>query len=147
MGFINFFVQRAISTVQDLEALRTLKFDNGQNQPLLFTKGEYESRLDKIRKHMSEENLSACIFTSYHNIAYFTNFLFCGFGRPYAHVVTPESNVTISALVDGGQPGRTSFGDNLVYTDWKKDNYIQAIKEVLGDQSKVSQANGFNWLN
>ena len=39
-------------------------------------------------------------------------------------------------LVDGGQPWRTSYGDNLVYTDWKKDNYIQAIKETLGNDAK-----------
>ena len=31
---------------------------------------------------------------------------------------------------------RTSVGDNLVYTDWKKDNYIEAIKQTLGKEAK-----------
>ena len=26
-----------------------------------------------------------------------------------------------------------TYGENIVYTDWKKDNYIHAIKEVVGD--------------
>ena len=26
-----------------------------------------------------------------------------------------------------------TYGENIVYTDWKKDNYIHAIKEVIGD--------------
>ena len=26
-----------------------------------------------------------------------------------------------------------TYGENIVYTDWKKDNYIAAIKEVVGD--------------
>ena len=51
-----------------------------------------------------------------HNIGYFSNFFYCAFGRPYAQVVTPDKNVTISAMVDAGQPWRTTIGDNLVYT-------------------------------
>ena len=74
------------------------------------------------------------------SIGYFSNFIFCGFGRTYAHVVTQDTNVTVSALVDGGQPYRTTFGGNLVYTDWKKDNYIQALKEVLGSEIKGTVA-------
>ena len=26
-----------------------------------------------------------------------------------------------------------TYGDNIIYTDWKKDNYIHAIKEIVGD--------------
>ena len=67
-----------------------------------------------------------------HNVGYFSNFFYCAFGRPYAQVVTPDKNVTISAMVDAGQPWRTTVGDNLVYTDWKRDNYLMALKEVIG---------------
>ena len=42
--------------------------------------------------------LQVAIFTSMHNIGYFSNFFYCAFGRPYAQVVTPDKNVTISAL-------------------------------------------------
>ena len=45
--------------------------------------------------------------------------------------------MTISALVDAGQPWRrTALGDNLVYTDWKKENFYRAISEALGDTKK-----------
>ena len=26
-----------------------------------------------------------------------------------------------------------TYGNNIVYTDWKKDNFFTAIKETLGD--------------
>eukprot|EP00093_Oithona_nana_P012439 12439.XXX_604675_603152_1 [CDS] Oithona nana genome sequencing. len=82
---------------------------------------------------MLKDNIQATIFTSMQNVGYFSNFFYCAFGRSYAHVVTPEKSVTISALVDAGQPWRrTAIGENLVYTDWKKDNYLKAIKEALG---------------
>ena len=42
---------------------------------------------------------------------------------------------TISALIDGGQPWRRSFGENLVYTDWQRDNFFQAVKELVGPES------------
>ena len=29
-----------------------------------------------------------------------------------------------------------SYGENVVYTDWKKDNYIEAIKQTLGKEAK-----------
>ena len=86
---------------------------------------------------MSETELDAVIFTSVHNVTYFSNFVYTSFGRPYALIVTPEKNVTISALVDGGQPWRTSVGDNLVYTDWKKDNFMKTLQEVIGSSGNT----------
>ena len=47
---------------------------------------------------MAQANLDAAVFTSVQNIGYFSNFIYCSFGRPYALVVTPEKNVTISPL-------------------------------------------------
>ncbi len=40
----------------------------------------------------------------YHNINYYSDFLYCSLGRQYALVVTQDSAVTISANIDGGQP-------------------------------------------
>jgi len=82
---------------------------------------------------MKEKNIEATVFTSIHNIAYFSNYVYCSMGRPYALVVTQDSQTSVSALVDGGQPWRRTYGDNIIYTDWKKDNYIHAIKEIIGD--------------
>ena len=67
-----------------------------------------------------------------HNIAYYSGFLYCAFGRPYGLVVTATDCVTISAGIDAGQPWRRSFGDNITYTDWQRDNYWRAIASVTG---------------
>ena len=86
---------------------------------------------------MASKEVDAAVFTSIHNIAYFSNYVYCSMGRPYALLVTPESSTTVSSLVDGGQPWRRSHGDNIIYTDWSRDNYIASIKHVLGDNLKT----------
>src|SRR5699024_10571992 len=35
--------------------------------------------------------------------------------------------------VDGGMPWRTTYGDNIVYSDWEKKNFFRAIDRVLAD--------------
>ena len=67
---------------------------------------------------MEVHGVEACVFTSMHNIAYYSGFLYCSFGRPYGLVVTPTQSVTISAGIDAGQPWRRCHGDNITYTDW-----------------------------
>jgi creatinase len=44
--------------------------------------------------------------------------------------VTDTECVTISAGIDAGQPWRRSFGDNITYTDWQRNNYWRAIASV-----------------
>ena len=77
---------------------QTLKYENGEKVTPLFSKEEYDQRLSKLRKTMEERKLEATIFTSMHNVGYFSNFFYCAFGRPYAQVVTPEKNVTIRLM-------------------------------------------------
>ena len=87
---------------------------------------------------MREKGLTSCIFTSIQNTGYFSNFVYCAFGRPYGLVVPLEGQpTTISALIDGGQPWRRTFGDNLVYTDWQRDNFFQAVRRVVGEARGV----------
>ena len=52
-----------------------------------------------------------------HNIAYYTGFLHCSFGRPYGLAVTETDSVTISAGIDADQPFCRCHGDNITYTD------------------------------
>ena len=82
---------------------------------------------------MSANDIEAVVLTSHHNINYFTGFMYTSFGRKYGVAITHDKNVTISAGIDGGQPYRRSHGDNIAYTDWRKDNYIHAVQSVLGD--------------
>ncbi len=108
-------------------------FHNGEKAPLPFPRAEYERRLTALRRIMTEAGVEAALLTSMHNIAYHSGFLYCAFGRPFACVVTPERCVTVSANVDGGQPWRRSVDENLVYTDWKRDNFWRAVRHLVGD--------------
>ena len=112
-------------------------FNNGSSGTLPFTQSEYDSRIAGLRATMAEQELDAVLLTSMHNIAYYSGFLYCAFGRPYGCVVTANKAVTISANIDGGQPGRQSACDNLTYTDWKRDNYWRAVQSVLGKAKAI----------
>ena len=107
------------------------RFHQGEKQ-LPFSSDEYDARLAGLRAIMREQDVDACVFTSMHNIAYYSGFLYCSFGRPYGLVVTPTDSVTISAGIDAAQPWRRCHGDNITYTDWQRNNYWRAIKSVTG---------------
>jgi creatinase len=81
---------------------------------------------------MELHELDAVVLTSMHNVAYYSGFLYCSFGRPYACVVTKTECVTISAGIDAGQPWRRSIADNITYTDWQRDNMWRAVASVTG---------------
>lgn len=65
-------------------------------------------RLTNTRKVMAQHEMDHAIFTSYHNIAYLSQFLYCKFGRKYALVVDANSEETdvIASNIDGGHPYR-----------------------------------------
>lgn len=113
------------------------RFHNGEKAPLQFAVSEYEARIAGLRKIMAETGVSAAVFTSMHNISYYSGFTYCAFGRPYGLVVTGTEAVTISAGIDAGQPWRRSFCDNITYTDWQRDNFWRAIKSVSGEGAVV----------
>ena len=106
--------------------------ENGTRSKLPFSKKEYQKRLKKLRDVMNSNNLDMIILTSMHNIAYYTGFIYCSFGRSYGCVITEKKIVTISANIDSGQPWRHSFSENIIYTDWKKDNFLRAIVSIIG---------------
>ena len=107
------------------------RFHQGE-KTLPFADAEYEARLTKLRAHMAAEGIDACVFTSMHCIAYYSGFLYCAFGRPYALAVTASESVTFSAGIDAAQPWRRGYGDNITYTDWARNNYWRAIRSVTG---------------
>src|SRR6056297_3905355 len=113
------------------------RFHNGEKAPLPFAASEYEARLTGLREIMDQTGAQAVVLTSMHNVAYYSGFLYCAFGRPYALVVTESDAVTISAGIDAAQPWRRSFGDSITYTDWRRENYWRAIKSVTGTGAAV----------
>ena len=110
---------------------------NGEKVVGTFSDSEMMSRLSSLRGVMERLELDAVLFTSIHNINYYSDFIYCAFGRPYGLVVTKERATSISANIDAGQPYRRTFGENLVYTDWQRDNYLRAVFELAGDSKKV----------
>ena len=105
---------------------------NGEKAKLPFTDKEYQNRLSKLRTIMSDQGIDMTLLTSMHNIAYYTGFIYCSFGRPYGCLVTQTKIVTISANIDASQPWRRSHCDNVIYTDWKRDNFLKAIVSIVG---------------
>lgn len=111
--------------------------NNGDKAVLPFSDAEYQRRLTKLRAIMVVQDLNAVLFTSMHNIAYYSGFLYCSFGRPYACVVTHDTCISVSAGIDAGQPGRRSYADNVTYTDWEQGNYWRAVAGLLGGAVRV----------
>ena len=105
---------------------------NGEKVKLPFSDKEYQNRVSSLRKVMSDNDMDMVILTSMHNVAYYTGFIYCSFGRPYGCVVTQQKIVTISANIDASQPWRRSHCDNVIYTDWKRDNFLRSIVSIIG---------------
>ena len=114
---------------------------NGTKAQLPFTDNEYENRLKNLRDIISKENLDAVILTSMQNIAYYSGFLYCSFGRPYACIITSKINIVVSANIDASQPWRRCYGENLIYSDWERDNYLKAIISVLPKVKRIGIEN------
>ena len=111
-----------------MEEIRRLPNDS-KAKPT-FSAAEMARRLPALRAHMADQAIDAALLTSYHNINYYGDFLYCAFGRPYGLVVSQDGTTLISANIDGGQPWRRSVGDNLIYTDWQRDNYERAVQAL-----------------
>lgn len=113
------------------------ELQNGSKANLPFSDAEYEARLGNLRQLMDISGVEAMVLTSMHNIAYYSGFLYCSFGRPYACVVTSNRCVTVSANIDGGQPWRRSYGENIIYTDWQRNNYWRAVKSIIPNAKTI----------
>jgi len=119
------------------DLLHIVKWHNGEKVFSPFSSGEMERRQNNIRAWMADNDVDAALFTSYHCINYYSGFLFCYFGRKYGLVVDQDGATTITAAIDGGQPWRRSHGDNITYTDWRKDNYFRAVQQLTKGVKRV----------
>ena len=112
--------------------------DNGERVRHSFTDAEYANRIGKLRAMMARKGVDTTLFTSYHNINYYSDFLFCSFGRFYGLVVTQDKVVLIAANIDGGQPWRKGVCDRaLIYTDWQQGNYFRALAQEISNKGRV----------
>jgi len=113
-----------------------IELANGKKVKGTFSTHEMQRRLSGLRAIMEADSIDAVILTSVHNINYYGDFLYCSFGRQYALVVTPSQSFLITTNIDGGQGWRRSYGANIVYTDWQRDNYYRAVRKVVPDDSR-----------
>ncbi len=116
---------------------QTFTCHNGDKAKLPFSASEYATRLSTLRRIMAETDVQAVLLTSMHNVAYYSGFLYCAFGRPYACVVTMDACTTVSANIDGSQPWRRSHCDNVIYTDWTRDNYWRAVRDLVPSATRI----------
>ena len=117
-----------------------INIPNGQAVNPTFSKQEMKSRVDKLHTLMSALNIDSCLMTSIHNINYYSDFLYCSFGRKYGLVINHDTKTTVTANIDGGQPYRRSIasgGKNLVYTDWQNDNFYKATASLIKGKQRV----------
>ena len=118
-----------------MERPNFFQLKNGKRVKLPFSNHEYENRLNKLRLVMDKKNLDIIILTSMHNIAYYSGFIYCSFGRSYGCVITKNDIYTVSANIDASQPWRRSHCENVIYTDWKRDNFFKAIISIIGQKN------------
>ncbi|MFK7862052.1 MAG: aminopeptidase P family protein [Granulosicoccus sp.] len=111
--------------------------NNGEKAVPTFSAAEMRRRQDAIRQHMASDDIDAVLFTSYHCVNYYSDFLYCQFGRRYGFVITADKATSISAGIDGGQPWRRTFGHNVTYTDWSRDNYFHAVRSLVGSAKRI----------
>ncbi len=109
---------------------RLVEWHNGEKVSGPFSNAEMDRRQSTLRQHMAANDIDACLFTSIHNIGYFSGFIYCSFGRRYGFVVDQAKATSISAGIDGGQPHRMTHGTNITYTDWRKDNFWHAVDSL-----------------
>ncbi|AGT10643.1 M24 family metallopeptidase [Paracoccus aminophilus] len=123
--------------IQASELPRLQEMHNGERVQGTFSAPEMQRRMDGLRQILVDLNLDATLLTSYHNINYFADFIYCSFARRYAFVVTHDKATSLSAGVDAGQPYRRTFGDNLTYTDWQRGSYFHGIQRLLRGARRI----------
>ena len=113
------------------DMLHVFQWQNGEKEWSPFSNQEMDRRQNDVRKWMSDNEVDAALFTSYHGICYYSGFLYCYFGRKYGFLIDQDKATTISAGIDGGQPWRRTHGDNVIYSDWRRDNFYRAVEGLL----------------
>ena len=120
-----------------VDMIDVFEIKNGNKVKGTFSSAEMQRRIDTLRAFMAEADVDGILFTSMHNVNYYSDFLYCSFGRNFGLTVTQHHSTTISANIDFGQPYRRSFGENIVYTDWQQDNYFRAVKKLLNGTKRI----------
>ncbi|QPC85768.1 M24 family metallopeptidase [Mesorhizobium sp. NBSH29] len=112
------------------DMLHVMEWHNGEKPPSPFSDLEMWRRHDDVRQWMAANDVDAGLFTSSQAIAYYSGWFCGGSGRKCGMVVSSTAATTISPAIDGGQPWRQGFHDNISYTDWRRDNFFYALRQL-----------------
>lgn len=94
-------------------------------------------RQSEITNWMALNDVDAALFTSHHCINYYSGWMYSSFGRRFGMIIDHNKAPTISPSIDGGQPWRRSSGDNITYSDWRRDNFYRAVRELTRGASRI----------
>jgi len=112
------------------DMLHVMEWHNGEKVPAPFPEAEMSRRLTALRQWMADEDVDAALLTSHHGIAWFSGWPHPATGRRYGMVVTQDHATVISPAIDGGLAWRRGFGGNVTYTDWRRDNFYRAVRQL-----------------
>ena len=112
------------------DMLHVTEWHNGEKPRFPFSDHEMGRRQDAVRQWMAAQDVDAALFTSGQSVAYFSGWFYSGTLQKCGMVVSPTAATTISPAVEGGQPWRQGFHDNISYTDWRRDNFFLALRQL-----------------
>lgn len=112
------------------DMLHVMEWHNGEKNAQPFSDQEMGRRQDDVRRWMDAHEVDAALFTSGQGIAYYSGWFYSGFGRNCGMVINATAATTISSAVDGGQPWRQGCHANISYTDWRRDNFFYALRQL-----------------
>lgn len=120
------------------DMLHVTEWHNGDKCHSPFSDAEMTRRQAGLRDWMAKSDVDAVLFTSDQGINHYSGWLYRAFGRKYGMVLTQTAATTISPGADGGQGWRRSHGQNVTYTDWRRDNYYRAVRQLTAGVRRLA---------
>lgn len=120
-----------------IDMLHVMEWHNGDKAFRPFSDEEMLGRHASIRQWMANGAVGAVLFTSLPSVTYFAGWRYRAFGRRYAMVVTPDAATTVSSGIDGGHAWRSGYGQNVTYTDWRRDNFYRAVRQLTAGVQRL----------
>ena len=120
-----------------IDMLHVMEWHNGDKTFRPFSDAEMLRRHSLIRQWMAGNEVGAVLFTSLPSVAYASGWRYRAFGRRYAMVMTPDAATTVSSGIDGGHAWRNGYGQNVTYTDWRRDNFYRAVRQLTAGVQRL----------
>ena len=87
---VEHMINKSASLDTALSMPSLIQIRNGEKVKPTFSAQEYQNRQQKLKAYMAKSDIDSVLFTSYHNINYYADFLYCSFGRFYGLVINQD---------------------------------------------------------